>query len=83
MCAVSEWATQQHRDSIASYLGHDSLIDYFATAEGISSGRARLNLLERMHRPCGPAPEKHSLQRVATLQQQENKHVQGTEAGKM
>lgn len=51
-----EWATHQHRDSIASYLGHASMVDYFAMAEGVSVGRARLNLLERMRRPVGDAP---------------------------
>lgn len=51
-----EWATHQHRDSIASYLGHASMVDYFAMAEGVSVGRARLNLLERMHRPVGDPP---------------------------
>lgn len=51
-----EWAEHQHRDSIASYLGHSSMVDYFAMAEGVSVGRARLNLLERMHRPIGEPP---------------------------
>lgn len=51
-----EWAEHQHRDSIASYLGHSSILEYFALAEGISVGRARLNLLERMHRPVGDPP---------------------------
>jgi splicing factor 3B subunit 5 len=48
-----EWAEHQHRDSIASYLGHESIVEYFALAEGISTGRAKLNLLERLHRPVG------------------------------
>jgi splicing factor 3B subunit 5 len=51
-----EWATHQHRDAIASYLGHASMVEYFALAEGISVGRARLNLLERLHRPVGEPP---------------------------
>lgn len=65
-CCCSEWATGQHRDSIASYLGHDSIIDYFAMAEGISSGRAKLNLLERMHAPCGPPPKKQTMNKGQT-----------------
>jgi splicing factor 3B subunit 5 len=48
-----EWASHLHRDSIASYLGHASVVEYFALAEGVSVGRARLNLLERLHRPVG------------------------------
>lgn len=55
-----EWAEHQHRDSIASYLGHSSILEYFALAEGISVGRARLNLLERLHRPVGEKPESDS-----------------------
>jgi splicing factor 3B subunit 5 len=52
-----EWAEHQHRDSIASYLGHSSIVEYFALAEGVSVGRARLNLLERLHRPVGDPPK--------------------------
>lgn len=62
----SEWATSQHRDSIASYLGHYSIIDYFAIAEGVSAGRAKFNLLERMHRPCGPPPRKRDLRELGS-----------------
>lgn len=51
----------QHRDSIASYVGHHGLLDYMATAEGVTSERARLNLLNRMREPCGKAPRKRPL----------------------
>ena len=47
-----EWAMQQHRDSYASYLGHQDLVSYFAIAENISLERARINLLEKMVQPC-------------------------------
>lgn len=57
-----EWATNQHRDSIASYLGHHSMLEYFAIAEGLSVGRVKLNLLERMHRPCGDPPKKRKIE---------------------
>ena len=60
----SEWAVNQHRDSIASYIGHHSMLEYFALAEGISAGRAKLNLLERMIRPCGERPRKRKLEEV-------------------
>lgn len=60
-----EWATNQHRDSIACYLGRPSMLQYFAVAEGISMGRVKLNLLEKMHRPCGEPPKKKSLDEFA------------------
>ena len=43
-----EWAVNQHRDSIASHLGHSDLMSYFAVAQGESVGRVRYQLLEKM-----------------------------------
>jgi len=51
-----EWLSNQHRDSIASYIGHHSLLSYFALAEHKAVARYRYELLEKMHQPCGPAP---------------------------
>ncbi|KAI9205103.1 splicing factor 3B subunit 5/RDS3 complex subunit 10 [Polychytrium aggregatum] len=51
-----EWLTNQHRDSYAAYIGHNSLIAYISVAENESIGRARFNMLEKMLRPCGPPP---------------------------
>ena len=48
-----EWAVNQHRDSYASYLGHQDLVAYFALAENVSVERARVNMLEKMVMPCG------------------------------
>lgn len=48
-----EWARNQHRDSYASYLGHQDLVAYFALAENVSVERARVNMLEKMVMPCG------------------------------
>lgn len=42
----SEWATNQHRDSIASHIGHSDLLSYFAVAENNAVGRVRYQLLE-------------------------------------
>eukprot|EP01084_Bolivina_argentea_P250052 418807_1 len=53
-----EWATNQHRDSIASYISHPGLISMFAAAESKSIGRMRYELLEKMLQPCGPPPPK-------------------------
>ena len=38
------------------------MLEYFAVAEGISIGRVKLNLIERMHRPCGDPPKKRNLE---------------------
>lgn len=53
-----EWLTNQHRDSLASYLGHNDLLGYFAISENETKARVRFNLMERMLQPCGPPPEK-------------------------
>jgi len=51
-----EWLSNQHRDSLASYIGHHSLLCYFGIAEGNALGREKYQLLEKMIRPCGPPP---------------------------
>ena len=53
-----EWALNQHRDSIASYIGHHDLASYFAVAENESIERVKYTLKEKMLQPCGPPPEK-------------------------
>lgn len=53
-----EWLTNQHRDSLASYLGHSDLLSYYAIAENETMARVRFNLMEKMLQPCGPPPEK-------------------------
>ena len=53
-----EWATNHHRDSIASHTGHADLLSYFAVAENESIGRMRYKLYEKMLQPCGPPPVK-------------------------
>lgn len=41
----SEWLANQHRDSLASYIGHAPLTAYFAIAENESIGSIKYNLL--------------------------------------
>lgn len=62
----------QHRDSIATYLGNRAITEYFALAEGVPSARVRLNLLNRLHRPCGEAPRKRSLAEIQTSEEMAN-----------
>jgi len=51
-----EWISNHHRDSLASYVGHPSLLEYFAIAENTSIAKYRYQCLDKMYRPCGPAP---------------------------
>ena len=41
-----EWATNQHRDTNASHIGHYDMLSYMAIAQGDSIGRMRYQLLE-------------------------------------
>jgi splicing factor 3B subunit 5 len=45
----------QHRDSAASYIGHENLLDYFALVENESKARVKFTLLEVTECPitCG------------------------------
>ncbi|KAI8900730.1 splicing factor 3B subunit 5/RDS3 complex subunit 10 [Globomyces pollinis-pini] len=53
-----EWLQAQHRDSLASYVGHNSLIAHMAVAENKSIMRLRARFVETMVQPCGPPLEK-------------------------
>merc|ERR1712072_260556 len=52
-----EWQNHQHRDTYASIVGHPSLLDYLATADGEATARTRFELTERMLQPVGPPPK--------------------------
>jgi splicing factor 3B subunit 5 len=41
-----EWASNLHRDSYASYLGHQPMLQYFAVAQNESCGRVRHQLIQ-------------------------------------
>lgn len=41
-----EWAANQHRDTLASHIGHYDMLSYFAVAQNDSIGRVRYQLLE-------------------------------------
>mmetsp|Transcript_51041 Transcript_51041/g.101559 ORF Transcript_51041/g.101559 Transcript_51041/m.101559 type:complete len:88 (-) Transcript_51041:266-529(-) len=53
-----EWGVNQHRDSLALYVGFDSLSQYIGIAENESIGRVKFNCLQKMIQPCGPPPPK-------------------------
>ena len=54
----SEWQSNVHRDSYASYLGHFNILRYMAAARGDSVGRMQHELFGRLLQPCGPPPER-------------------------
>ena len=53
----SEWGVNQHRDSLALYVGFDSLSQYIAVAENESLGRVRFSCLQ-VHARTAPAPRR-------------------------
>jgi len=61
-----EWAVNQHRDTIASHVGHYDMLSYFAVAQNDSPGRVRVQLLEKMLQPCGPSPTEASSSKTKT-----------------
>ena len=42
----SDWVVNQHRDSLASYIGHHNLTEFFAVAENESKARIKFNCLQ-------------------------------------
>ena len=55
---ASEWMVNQHRDSLASHIGHHDFLSFVAVAENESIGRVRYTMLEKMLAPCGLPPAK-------------------------
>ncbi|KAG2183629.1 hypothetical protein INT43_006637, partial [Umbelopsis isabellina] len=60
-----EWLVNQHRDSNAAFVGHHSMLSYFAVAENESVARVKHNLVQVRHsslmkmvQPCGPPVER-------------------------
>jgi hypothetical protein len=42
----SEWAINQHRDTMASHIGHYDFLSYCAVAENEAVGRVKYTMLE-------------------------------------
>ena len=51
-----ELQTTIARDTLASNVSHFSRMQYMSTAMSQSTERTRLQMIERMVRPCGPPP---------------------------
>jgi hypothetical protein len=45
------------RDSLASYIGHPTMLQYMSIGLGQPRERTRIQMIERMIRPVGPPPE--------------------------
>jgi splicing factor 3B subunit 5 len=52
-----EWIQEQHRDTLASYVSHPSLTNYFSLAENQSIARTKYDMLTKIVQPCGPSPK--------------------------
>jgi hypothetical protein len=44
--ACSDWVTHQHRDTLASIVGHPTLTSFLAIADGESKGRVKFEMTE-------------------------------------
>lgn len=52
--SFSDWITNQHRDTLASHVGHYDQLSYYSVAQNESIARVRLQMLEKIYQPCGP-----------------------------
>jgi splicing factor 3B subunit 5 len=43
---LSDWLTHQHRDTLASIIGHPTLTSFLAIADGESIGRVKFEMTE-------------------------------------
>jgi splicing factor 3B subunit 5 len=50
----SDWITNQHRDTLASHVGHYDQLSFYAVAQNESIERVRIQMLEKIYQPCGP-----------------------------
>lgn len=51
-----EWKANIARDSYSSIMGHPPLIHYMAIGMGLPTERVRMQSMEKMVLPVGPAP---------------------------
>ena len=54
---MHEWITNQHRDSLSSYIGHFDMLSFIAVVENESIARVKYNRIKKMVQPCGPPPQ--------------------------
>lgn len=56
--AYSEWTSNLHRDTYASYIGHPPLLEYMSIGMGEPVAKLRTRFIEKMIQPVGKPPEK-------------------------
>ena len=49
-----KWLTNQHRDSLSSYVDHFDMLNFIAVAENESKARVKYNKIKKMIQSCGP-----------------------------
>eukprot|EP00438_Fugacium_kawagutii_P018749 Skav204388 [mRNA] locus=scaffold2947:66806:67746:+ [translate_table: standard] len=64
---VLEQATNIHRDTMASHVGHYTRLAYFALCENEPVARVRFNCLQAMIQPCGKPPLKDDMEEPPKL----------------
>lgn len=64
-----EWRTFQCQDSISTIIMLPGLLSYQANALGLPEEVVRLQLLDKMIQPCGPAPEAPIEQMLKTVKE--------------
>ncbi|KAF8205625.1 splicing factor 3B subunit 5/RDS3 complex subunit 10 [Mycena galopus ATCC 62051] len=52
-----DWVTHQHRDTLASIVGHPTLTSFWHRGRRIQ-GPIKFEMTEKMLQPCGPPPRK-------------------------
>jgi len=52
----SEWIQNQHRDTLASTIGHPHMLHTLAVAQNKSVARVRYEALQKMIQPVGKSP---------------------------
>uniref|UniRef100_A0AC35TIV6 Splicing factor 3B subunit 5 n=1 Tax=Rhabditophanes sp. KR3021 TaxID=114890 RepID=A0AC35TIV6_9BILA len=56
-----ECMTSQHRDTLASIIGHQDHLTFVSIAQNKTKARVRFELMQKMIQPCGPPPERSAL----------------------
>lgn len=67
-----EWVTNQHRDTIAAYIGHSHFITYFSIVNNESQSRTRYELLKKIYLPCGVDPVVQSQYKHSNIHNNDN-----------
>ncbi|KAF9692639.1 hypothetical protein EKO04_009760 [Ascochyta lentis] len=70
-----EFASNVARDTLNSFIGNPSLLQYAAIGLGQTREQTRVQLLERMVRPAGPPPEDEGVGSGQMMEKLERKRL--------